>query len=165
MAVAEASHSRKAHAPKTPAAEAGMAATESKRPNYIVIFQKPSERNASILSKVLKVREARGVTSTAGTTLFVARSHARNPRSFAPGSRRFVAEADSVVPFLPLLYPARRRADLGRRFLRGPGLQGAFHRHEDRIAKAALTDRIQILPADLERRHHVRIPLASGPVA
>jgi subtilisin len=83
MAVAEAPHSRKAHAAKTPAAEAGMAATESKRPNYIVIFQKPSERNASTLSKVLKVKEARGVASTAGTVLFAARSDAEpRPRLY-----------------------------------------------------------------------------------
>ena len=83
MAVAEASRSMKGHAAKRPALEVGTAATESKRPNYIVIFQKPSERNAATLSKILRVKEARGFASAAGTTLFAARSDAEpRPRLY-----------------------------------------------------------------------------------
>ncbi len=92
MAVAEAPHSKKAHTARTPAAGAGTATIESKRPKYIVIFQRPSERNTSVLSKVLKVKEARGVAGTAGTTVFAARSDAEpRPRVY---ERLGVAAAD-----------------------------------------------------------------------
>lgn len=46
----------------------------SKRPAWIVVFNEPSERNASVLSKCLKLGQAKGLSARAGVSMLAAKS-------------------------------------------------------------------------------------------
>jgi subtilisin family serine protease len=60
-------------------ASASATTVEAQHPRYIVVFQRPSERNLGITSRVLKVGEEKGASARAGMTVFRARA-AGGPR-------------------------------------------------------------------------------------